>query len=240
MDGCSSNAQPHSEPQPETVVSPAANDSPSPTTLAKAALASPTLNDWFKWSPGEKNLENLAQLAFPEVYDLDWGFDLTPAEEDGKEDHHDGEEGASPSKDQAGEKRDQLLRSPLSTLAYLNDSSSLNVTPPYDTFVSPSPERQNQAGEKQDPFLRSPLSTLAYLNDFSSLNVTPPYDTFASPSPERSPYYYSNGNDSKDDSEADFGSDHSDEYAAIGIDLTKYVGPNKNTPATHQPMCQPF
>ena len=175
VDGCSSNAQPHSEPQPETVVSPVAttlpNTSPSPTTLAKATLASPTLNDWFKWSPGEKNLENFAQLAFPEVYDLDWGFDLTPAEEDGKEDHHDGEEGASPSKDQAGEKRDQLLRSPLSTLAYLNDSSSLNVTPPYDTF--------------------------------------------ASPSPERSPYYYYNGNDSKDDSEADFGSDHSDEYAAI-------------------------
>ena len=192
MDGSPALAQPPSQPQPETVVSPAAktlpNTSISPTTLAKATLASPTLKDWFKWSPGEQNLENLAQLAFPEVFDLAWGLDLIPAEEedgDVKEDHcHDEEGGTSPSKD----------------------------------FI-----------------IRSPLSTLAFLNDSSSLNVTPPYDTFASPSPERSPYYYynGNGNDSKDDSEdggpfaISSGSDQDDEYAEIGIDLTKYVRPQR-------------
>jgi hypothetical protein len=187
MDGSPALAQPPSQPQPETVVSPAAktlpNTSISPTTLAKATLASPTLKDWFKWSPGEQNLENLAQLAFPEVFDLAWGLDLIPAEEedgDVKEDHcHDEEGGTSPSKD----------------------------------FI-----------------IRSPLSTLAFLNDSSSLNVTPPYDTFASPSPERSPYYYYTGKDDSEDGgpfAISSGSDQDDEYAEIGIDLTKYVRPQR-------------
>jgi hypothetical protein len=204
MDGSPALAQPPSQPQPETVVSPAAktlpNTSISPTTLAKATLASPTLKDWFKWSPGEQNLENLAQLAFPEVFDLAWGLDLIPAEEedgDVKEDHcHDEEGGTSPSKD----------------------------------FI-----------------IRSPLSTLAFLNDSSSLNVTPPYDTFASPSPERSPYYYYNGNDdSKDDSEdggpfaISSGSDQDDEYAEIGIDLTKYWATTVDgKEASHTPSKRP-
>ena len=83
----------------------------------------------------------------------------------------------------------------------------------------------------------------------SSLNVTPLlYDPFASPSPERFSYYNGNGNDSKDDSEDgelfafSSGSVQDDEYAEIGIDLTKYVRHQWKQAHTHHTptMCQPL
>jgi hypothetical protein len=118
------------------------------------SYASPLMRDWMECSD-KKNLDSLAQLAFPEIFELAWGFDLQLSEEEASTMIHKSPT-LSPTLQQKQRSESKILK-PMarkkSSLSPLYRTKTVEcATPPLDIFDSPSSDSKHDGGSSNVPF----------------------------------------------------------------------------------------